>query len=117
MVVNKQILLDSRPTGEVSPANFRFAEDGAARRRGRARSSCVNIISRSTPTCAARLNDAKSYARPQEIGAVMGGGAVGEVIEFENRKFKPRRFRRRPGRLAAIFRRATGPAGASSMRS
>ena len=33
------------------------------------------------PYMRGRLSDAKSYAKPQEIGAVMGGGAVGEVVE------------------------------------
>ncbi len=36
-----------------------------------------------------RLNDAKSYAKPQEVGAVMGGGAVGEVEASNDPRFKP----------------------------
>ncbi len=44
-----------------------------------------------------RLSEAKSYAKPQEIGAVMGGGAVGEVVESKNPKFKPGDFVVGPG--------------------
>jgi NADPH-dependent curcumin reductase CurA len=36
-----------------------------------------------------RLSDAKSYAKPQEIGAVMQGGAVGVVETSNNPRFKP----------------------------
>ena len=36
-----------------------------------------------------RLSDAKSYAKPQEIGAVMGGGTVGVVEASNNPRFKP----------------------------
>ena len=35
-----------------------------------------------------RLNDAKSYAKPQELGAVMGGGTVGEIVASNNPRFK-----------------------------
>jgi hypothetical protein len=36
-----------------------------------------------------RMNEAKSYAKPVELGAVMVGGAVGEVIASRHPKFKP----------------------------
>jgi NADPH-dependent curcumin reductase len=36
-----------------------------------------------------RLNDAKSYAKPQEVGVVMGGGTVGEIVASNNPRFKP----------------------------
>src|ERR1700734_1731176 len=35
-----------------------------------------------------RLSDAKSYAKPQELGAVMGGGTVGIVEASNNPRFK-----------------------------
>ena len=35
------------------------------------------------------MSAGKSYAKPVEIGEVMTGGTVGEVIESSNRKFKP----------------------------
>ena len=44
------------------------------------------------PYMRGRLSDAKSYAKPQEVGAVMGGGSVGEVVESKNDRFKPGDF-------------------------
>jgi NADPH-dependent curcumin reductase CurA len=36
-----------------------------------------------------RLDDAKSYAKPQEVGAVMVGATVGEIVASNNSRFKP----------------------------
>ena len=40
------------------------------------------------PYMRGRMSDAKSYATPVQIGGVMVGGAVGEVVESNNPKFK-----------------------------
>ena len=40
------------------------------------------------PYMRGRLDDAKSYAKPQPLGAVMEGGTVGEVVESNNPRFK-----------------------------
>ena len=40
------------------------------------------------PYMRGRLSDAKSYAKPQELGEVMQGGAVGVVEASENPRFK-----------------------------
>ena len=40
------------------------------------------------PYMRGRLSDAKSYAKPQELGATMGGGTVGEVVASNNPRFK-----------------------------
>jgi NADPH-dependent curcumin reductase CurA len=69
---NLQVLLDHRPTDKVSPANFRFLETPVpAPGPGEVlvRHSFLSL----DPYMRGRLNDAKSYAKPQEIGAVMGG--------------------------------------------
>jgi NADPH-dependent curcumin reductase CurA len=39
------------------------------------------------PYMRGRLSDAKSYAKPQEVGAVMGGGTVGVVEASNNPRF------------------------------
>ncbi|MDP3247465.1 MAG: NADP-dependent oxidoreductase, partial [Polaromonas sp.] len=39
------------------------------------------------PYMRGRMNDAKSYAQPQVLGQVMGGGTAGEVVESKNPKF------------------------------
>ena len=88
MAANLQVLLDHRPTGKVSPANFRFVEAPVpAPGPGQVlvRHSFLSL----DPYMRGRLNDAKSYAAPQEVGAVMGGGTVGVVEASNNPRFKP----------------------------
>ncbi len=91
MAMNKQIVLDSRPSEKVSPANFRSAE-APVPRAGEGEIVVRQHYLSLDPYMRGRLSDAKSYAKPQEIGAVMGGGAVGEVVESKNAKFKPGDF-------------------------
>ena len=76
---NKQIHLVSRPEGEASAANFRLVEtkvaepvDGQVLVRHRFLSL--------DPYMRGRMSDAKSYAKPQPLNEVMGGGTVGEVL-------------------------------------
>jgi NADPH-dependent curcumin reductase CurA len=72
MPTNTQILLDHRPTDKVSPANFRIIEAPVpAPGPGEVlvRHSFLSL----DPYMRGRLSDAKSYAKPQEVGAVMGG--------------------------------------------
>jgi hypothetical protein len=84
---NTQILLDHRPTDKVSPANFRIVESPLpAPGPGQVlvRHSFLSL----DPYMRGRLSDAKSYAKPQEVGAVMGGGTVGIVEASMNPRFK-----------------------------
>ncbi len=88
MPTNTQILLDHRPTGKVSPANFRVVEtpvSGAGPGEVLVRHTFLSL----DPYMRGRLSDAKSYAKPQEIGAVMGGGTVGIVEASNNPRFSP----------------------------
>jgi NADPH-dependent curcumin reductase len=87
MSVNKQLVLDSRPTGKVAPAHFRLVE-APMPKPGPGEILVRNHFLSLDPYMRGRLSDAKSYAKPQEIGAVMGGGTVGEVIESNNPRFK-----------------------------
>ena len=82
-LVNHQIQLASRPTGEPSQANFRLIEvpvpaigDGQVLVR-------IHYLSLD-PYMRGRMNDGKSYAVPQALDAVMGGGTVGEVVASNN---------------------------------
>ena len=88
MPVNSQIVLDSRPTAKVSPANFRQVETSVPK-PGDGEFLVRNRFLSLDPYMRGRLSDAKSYAKPQELGAVMQGGAVGEVVESNNPRFKP----------------------------
>jgi NADPH-dependent curcumin reductase CurA len=96
MSVNKQIVLASRPTGAVAPANFRLVEqplpsawDGWLI----VRNHYVSL----DPYMRGRLSDAKSYARPQQIDEVMGAGTVGEVIQSNRSEFAVGDFVTGPG--------------------
>jgi len=88
MPSNLQVLLDHRPTDKVSPANFRIVETPVPA------PGPGQVLVRQTflsldPYMRGRLSDAKSYAKPQEVGAVMQGGAVGIVEASNNPRFKP----------------------------
>jgi len=88
MPTNTQILLDHRPTGKVSPACFRIVETPVPA-PGPGEVLVRHTFLSLDPYMRGRLSDAKSYAKPQEIGAVMGGGAVGVVEASNNPRFKP----------------------------
>jgi len=88
MPTNKQIHLVSRPEGEASAANFRLVEaplgepaDGQVLVRNRFLSL--------DPYMRGRMNDAKSYAKPQPLGEVMQGGTVGEVVASRHPGYRP----------------------------
>jgi NADPH-dependent curcumin reductase CurA len=88
MPKNRQILLASRPTGAVTPENFRLVEtDLAPLAEGHllVRNHYLSL----DPYMRGRMNDSKSYAAPQALGSVMIGGTVGEVVESRNETFKP----------------------------
>lgn len=87
-VQNQQILLASRPTGMPTPENFRIVQtpvpepaDGQL---------LLEILYLSLdPYMRGRMDDAKSYARPVEIGAVMEGGTVARVIRSRHSEYAP----------------------------
>ncbi|MDI1268291.1 MAG: NADP-dependent oxidoreductase [Polaromonas sp.] len=86
MPLNQQILLDNRPTGEAVAANFKLvSSDTPALADGQVlvRHHYLSL----DPYMRGRMNDAKSYAQPQVLGQVMGGGTAGEVVESKNPKF------------------------------
>jgi hypothetical protein len=83
---NKRVLLASRPAGWVTEANFRI--DSAAVPKPKDGEVLVkNLWLSLDPYMRGRMNDAKSYAAKQEIGEVMIGGTVGEVVESKNPRF------------------------------
>jgi NADPH-dependent curcumin reductase CurA len=82
----KQVRLKSRPSGWVDESNFEIVEverpqigDGQL---------LVKILWLSLdPYMRGRMNDTKSYAPKVELGQVMVGGTVAEVIESKHGKF------------------------------
>jgi NADPH-dependent curcumin reductase CurA len=86
MPINQQILLDNRPTGEAQAGNFKLVQsETPALSDGQVlvRHHFMSL----DPYMRGRMNDAKSYAQPQPLGAVMQGGTAGEVIESRHPKF------------------------------
>lgn len=87
MVTNKQVLLANRPDGWVKESDFKIAEhplptpgDGQALVR--------NHFLSLDPYMRGRMGAAKSYAANVELGAVMVGGTVGEVMESRSPTLK-----------------------------
>jgi NADPH-dependent curcumin reductase CurA len=77
---NRQILLASRPSGEPTLDNFRLVE-GEVQSPGPGQMLLRSIYLSLDPYMRGRMNAAKSYAPPVEIGQVMEGRAVAEVVE------------------------------------
>src|SRR6202162_5124790 len=85
--LNKQVLLASRPKGAVTEDNFRFVEVPVAK-PGPGEVLIRNEWLSLDPYMRGRMNDAKSYAKSTEIGEVMVGQTVGEVVESNDPNFK-----------------------------
>ncbi len=85
-LVNRQVRLASRPTGWVQPENFQMTEEAVAEpAEGEVliRNICMSV----DPYMRGRMNDAKSYVPPFQIGEVLQAGAVGQVIASRNDEF------------------------------
>jgi len=88
MAINKQIHLVSRPNVEASVDNFRLVEvpvPAIAEGQVLVRNHFLSL----DPYMRGRMNDAKSYAQPQPLNAVMQGGTVGEVVESKHAGYQP----------------------------
>jgi NADPH-dependent curcumin reductase CurA len=85
---NKQVLLASRPRGGVTAENFRIVDAPIARPEAGevlVRNEWLSL----DPYMRGRMNDVKSYAPCVQLGEVMVGQTVGEVIESRDPRFKP----------------------------
>jgi hypothetical protein len=85
---NRQIVLASRPEGEPRPDDFRIVEKEAPA-PGDGQVLLKTLWLSLDPYMRGRISAAKSYARPVEIGEVMVGGTVSEVVESRSAGFKP----------------------------
>jgi NADPH-dependent curcumin reductase CurA len=85
---NQQILLDNRPEGEASVANFKLvATETPPLQDGQV--LVQHHFLSLDPYMRGRMNAGKSYAQPQPLGEVMQGGIVGEVVESKHPRFQP----------------------------
>ncbi|HUF22296.1 MAG TPA: NADP-dependent oxidoreductase, partial [Burkholderiales bacterium] len=87
MPKNMQVLLASRPSGWVEESNFRIVESELPK-AGPGEFVVRNLWLSLDPYMRGRMNAGKSYTANVEIGDVMVGGTVGEVIESRHPKFK-----------------------------
>jgi NADPH-dependent curcumin reductase len=84
---NLQVLLASRPEGPVSEQNFRLVESAMpSPREGEV--LLRNLYLSLDPYMRMRMNEGKSYAPPVQLGDVMVGGTIGEVVESKDPRFK-----------------------------
>jgi len=88
MTTNKQVVLAARPQGPVTPENFRLIEVPIPT-PGPGEVLVKNEWLSLDPYMRGRMNEVKSYAPYVELGAVMVGQTVGEVIASKDASFKP----------------------------
>ena len=82
----RRMVLASRPSGWVCEDNFRLETVNApalADGEVRVRNHFLSL----DPYMRGRMNDAKSYAMPQQLNETMGGGTVGLVVESRHNAF------------------------------
>src|SRR5271166_5503211 len=84
--INRQILLKSRPTGAPSTANFELVERPIPS-PGEGEVLLHTLYLSLDPYMRGRMNDAKSYAKPAELGAPMVGGTVSQVKASKHQAF------------------------------
>ena len=88
-LMNRQIVLASRPQGEAGVENFRLVEtalpgpDELADGQVLVRHHFLSL----DHYMRGRMNDSRSYAQPQPLDEVMIGGTAGEVIASRNPHF------------------------------
>lgn len=86
--MNKQVLLASRPQGPVTEHNFKVIEASVGT-PGAGEVLVRNEWLSLDPYMRGRMNDAKSYVPPAQIGDVMVGQTTGEVVESRDANFQP----------------------------
>lgn len=86
MPPNRQVTLVARPNGEPKASDFALVEAAIAK------PAEGEVLVRSLwlsldPYQRGRISEARSYARPVELGEVIPGQAVGEVLESRSSRF------------------------------
>jgi NADPH-dependent curcumin reductase CurA len=87
MQTNKRIVLASRPKGWVTEDNFRL-ETAPLPKPAEGEVLVRNLWLSLDPYMRGRMDDVKSYVKGVDLGEVMVGQTVGEVVESRNEKFK-----------------------------
>ena len=87
-IVNRQIQLAARPQGAPKDSDFKLA-DVPVPDPGDGQVLCRTIYLSLDPYMRGRMSGAKSYAKPVEIGQVMEGGTVSQVVTSNLSGFQP----------------------------
>jgi NADPH-dependent curcumin reductase len=85
-LMNQQILLKSRPTGEPQESDFAFVET-AISELGQGEVLNRTIYLSLDPYMRGRMSDRESYAAPAALGKVMVGGTVSQVMKSNHPQF------------------------------
>ena len=85
---NLQVVLASRPKGWVEESNFRFVE-AEIPQPGEGEILLKTLYLSLDPYMRGRMDTSKSYASHVELGDVMVGGTISEVVTSNNPKFQP----------------------------
>jgi NADPH-dependent curcumin reductase CurA len=88
VTVNRQWTLAARPVGEPTESDFALVEAPApepAEGEVLVRTLWLSL----DPYMRGRMSEARSYARPVQLGEVMTGEVVGEVVESRSSRFTP----------------------------
>ena len=86
-MTNQRWVLASRPAGPVSEANFRL-EEAPLPRPADGEVLVRNLWLSLDPYMRGRMSDARSYVKGVEIGELMVGQTVGEVLESRHAQLK-----------------------------
>jgi NADPH-dependent curcumin reductase len=85
---NRRIVLAARPVGEPIDENFRLEESDIPA-PGEGETLLRTVYLSLDPYMRGRMNEGPSYAPPVEVGQVMEGGAVSEVVESKAAELRP----------------------------
>ena len=85
--MSQTILLKSRPHGTPTLNNFEFTDTQVPNLQEGEMRLKLNWVS-VDPYLRGRMSDAKSYIAPFEVGKPISSGAIAEVTESKNEKFK-----------------------------
>jgi NADPH-dependent curcumin reductase CurA len=84
--VNRRVLLKSRPVGEPKPGDFEIV-DAPIPAIADGQILCRTIYLSLDPYMRGRMSEGKSYAANVDLGQVMVGGTVSEVVESKHPGF------------------------------
>ncbi|HEV2548355.1 MAG TPA: NADP-dependent oxidoreductase [Stellaceae bacterium] len=84
---NLQVVLANRPAGWVKESDFRLVE-GPVPTPGEGQVLVKNRFLSLDPYMRGRMNDVRSYAAKVELGDVMTGETVGEIVQSKHPQFK-----------------------------